>query len=122
MSAGRIKCAELGSRLLDQVGQGIAPELAPCAEALGATQAIPLATVGPNAASDQHVAVLIGLDTLVRGQRSVGDLLNVATAVASRTRGRVDRLHANPSILGPKWPGCACRFCPSWCAAGYRQR
>src|ERR1019366_4741227 len=44
---------------------------------LGATRAIPLATVGPNAASAQHVAVLIGLDTLVRGQRSVGDLLNV---------------------------------------------
>src|SRR5450755_43744 len=100
--------------LLDQVGQGVAPELASGAETLGAARAVPVRTLGAEAAPAEHESLIASLRTLVCRQQSGRDLLYVAAAVAPWTGWSLDLLHGTPLTRELEWQVYACRSCPSY--------
>src|SRR5664279_650363 len=100
MSGGATKCAELGSRLLDQVSQRIAPEFASGAETLGAARAVPVRAFRAETAPTEHEALIASLRTLVCRQQSRRDLPYVAAAVAPWTGWSLDLLHGTPFTRG----------------------
>jgi len=120
MSAGGTKCAELGSRLLDQVGQRVAPEFASGAETLFADRAIPVRTFGAEAAPAEHEALISNLGTLVCRQQSGRNLFYVAATVAPWTGWSMDLLHENPFTREPKSQVYAYRSCATCCSPAIR--